>query len=41
MTTLSPIATLDNVKALLAQVLAQADDTNDRIITGDYQPAID
>ena len=41
MTTLSPIATLDNVKALLAQVLAQADDIKDRIITGDYQPAID
>lgn len=41
MTTLSPIATLDNVKALLAQVLAQADDIKDGIITGDYQPAID
>ena len=41
MTTLSPIATLENVKALLNQVLAQADEIKDSIVKGDYQPAID
>ncbi|MFW2176940.1 MULTISPECIES: pyridoxal phosphate-dependent decarboxylase family protein [unclassified Moraxella] len=40
MTTLSPIATLDSVKALLAQVLAKADSIKDSIAKGDYQPAI-
>ena len=41
MTTLSPIATLENVKALLSQVLAQADAIKDAIAAGTYTPAID
>lgn len=41
MTTLSPIATLDNVKALLAQVLAEADRIGDDIKNGTYTPPID
>lgn len=40
MTTLSPIATLDNVKALLNQVLAQADRIKDDIQNGTYTPPI-
>lgn len=41
MTTLSPIATLENVKALLAQVLSEAERIKDAIANGDYTPAID
>lgn len=41
MTTLSPIATLDNVKALLAQVLTEADRIGDDIKNGTYTPPID
>lgn len=41
MTTLSPIATLDNVKALLAQVLNEAERIKDAIAQGAYTPAID
>ena len=41
MTTLSPIATLENVKALLAQVLAEADRIKDAIASGTYIPPID
>lgn len=41
MTTLSPIATLDNVKALLAQVLAEADRIKEAIANGTYVPPID
>lgn len=41
MTTLSPIATLENVKALLAQVLAEADRIKDAIASGTYVPPID
>ncbi|WLF84864.1 aspartate aminotransferase family protein [Moraxella sp. ZY210820] len=41
MTTLSPVATLDNVKALLAQVLAEADRIKDDIKNGTYTPPID
>ena len=41
MTTLSPIATLENVKALLAQVLAEADRIKDAIASGIYVPPID
>ncbi|OOH90802.1 aspartate aminotransferase family protein [Pasteurellaceae bacterium 15-036681] len=41
MTTLSPIATLENVKALLAQVLAESDRIKDAIAKGEYTPAID
>ncbi len=41
MTTLSPIATLENVKALLAQVLAEADRIKDSIVNGTYVPPID
>ncbi|UNU73805.1 aspartate aminotransferase family protein [Moraxella nasovis] len=41
MTTLSPIATLDNVKALLAQVLEQANAIKDDIQNGVYTPPID
>lgn len=41
MTTLSPIATLENVKALLAQVLAEADGIKDSIANGTYVPPID
>lgn len=41
MTTLSPIATLDNVKALLAQVLNEAESIKDAIANGSYIPAID
>lgn len=41
MTTLSPVATLDNVKALLTQVLAEADRIKDAIATGTYVPPID
>ncbi|MEN2898815.1 L-2,4-diaminobutyrate decarboxylase [Mannheimia haemolytica] len=41
MTTLSPIATLENVRALLAQVLAEADRIKDSIVNGTYVPPID
>ncbi|VEG12151.1 pyridoxal phosphate-dependent decarboxylase family protein [Moraxella cuniculi] len=41
MTTLSPIATLENVQALLAQVLAEADRIKDDIKNGSYTPPID
>lgn len=41
MTTLSPIATLENVKALLEQVLAEADRIGDDIKNGTYTPPID
>ncbi|UXZ04340.1 pyridoxal phosphate-dependent decarboxylase family protein [Moraxella nasicaprae] len=41
MTTLSPIATLDNVKALLGQVLAEAERIKDDIKNGVYTPPID
>lgn len=41
MTTLSPIATLDNVKALLAQVLAEAERIKQSIVDGSYTPPID
>ncbi|MGQ8821347.1 pyridoxal phosphate-dependent decarboxylase family protein [Bibersteinia trehalosi] len=41
MTTLSPIATLENVKALLAQVLDEADRIKNAIVDGSYTPAID
>lgn len=41
MTTLSPIATLDNVKALLSQVLTEADRIGDDIKNGTYTPPID
>lgn len=40
-TTLSPIATLENVRALLAQVLAEADRIKDSIVNGTYVPPID
>ncbi|WP_180081604.1 MULTISPECIES: aspartate aminotransferase family protein [unclassified Acinetobacter] len=41
MTTLSPVATLDNVKNLLALVLAEADRIKGPIADGTYTPAID
>ena len=41
MTTLSPVATLDNVKALLTQVLAEADRIKGPIQQGNYVAAID
>lgn len=41
MTTLSPIATLENVQALLAQVLSEAERIKDAIAKGEYTPAID
>ncbi len=41
MTTLSPVATLDNVKNLLALVLNEADRIKDAIADGTYTPAID
>ncbi len=41
MTTLSPVATLDNVKSLLALVLAESDRIKDDIVVGTYTPAID
>lgn len=41
MTTLSPIATLENVKALLAQVLAEANRIKEAIANGTYVPPID
>ena len=41
MTTLSPIATLENVKALLAQVLAEANRIKETIANGTYVPPID
>jgi L-2,4-diaminobutyrate decarboxylase len=41
MTTLSPVASLDNVKHLLALVLAEAERIKDAIATGRYVPAID
>lgn len=41
MTTLSPVATLDNVQALLAQVLAEAERIKDDIVSGNYTPPID
>ena len=41
MTTLSPVATLDNVKALLDLVLAESDRIKDAIQQGTYVPAID
>ena len=41
MTLLSPIATLDNVQKLLAQVHAQANQIGDAVKNGTYQPVID
>jgi L-2,4-diaminobutyrate decarboxylase len=41
MTTLSPVATLENVQNLLALVLAEADRIKDAIAAGTYVPAID
>lgn len=41
MTTLSPIATLDNVQALLTQVLQEAERIKDDIKDGTYTPPID
>lgn len=41
MTTLSPVATLDNVKNLLALVLAEADRIKDAIADGSYVTALD
>ena len=41
MTTLSPVATLDNVKNLLALVLAEADRIKDPIADGTYVTALD
>ena len=41
MTTLSPVATLDNVKNLLALVLAEAERIKGPIADGTYTPAID
>ena len=41
MTTLSPVATLENVQALLAQVLAEAERIKDDIASGNYTPPID
>lgn len=41
MTTLSPVATLENVKNLLALVLAEADRIKGPIAEGTYTPAID
>ena len=41
MTTLSPIATLENVKNLLNQVLAEAERIKDAIAEGSYTPPID
>ena len=41
MTTLSPVATLDNVKNLLALVIAEADRIKGPIADGTYTPAID
>jgi L-2,4-diaminobutyrate decarboxylase len=41
MTTLSPVATLENVKNLLALVLEEADRIKDAIADGTYTPAID
>lgn len=40
MTTLSPIATLNNVKALLSQVLLEAQRIKDDIKSGNYRPPI-
>ncbi len=41
MTTLSPVVTFENVKNLLAQVLAEADRIKDAIASGNYVPPID
>jgi L-2,4-diaminobutyrate decarboxylase len=41
MTTLSPVATLENVQNLLALVLAEADRIKDAIVAGTYVPPID
>lgn len=41
MTTLSPVATLDNVKNLLTLVLSEANRIKDAIALGTYTPAID
>ena len=41
MTTLSPVATLENVQNLLALVLAEADRIKDAIVAGTYVTAID
>ena len=41
MTTLSPVATLENVKNLLGLVLAEADRIKDAIVAGTYTPPID
>ena len=41
MTTLSPIATLENVKALLSQVLLEANRIKEAIANGTYVPPID
>ena len=41
MTTLSPVATLDNVKNLLSMVLSEAHRIKDAIAEGRYTPAID
>lgn len=40
MTTLSPIATLEDVKSLLAQVLTEANRIKDEIVSGKYMPPI-
>lgn len=40
MTTLSPIATIENVKALLEQVVNEAERIKSAIVTGDYVPPI-
>ena len=41
MTTLSPVATLENVKNLLGLVVAEADRIKDAIVAGTYTPPID
>ncbi|PJG82034.1 pyridoxal phosphate-dependent decarboxylase family protein [Caviibacterium pharyngocola] len=41
MTTLSPIATLENVKALLTQVINEAERIKDKIAIGEYIAAVD
>ena len=41
MTTLSPVATLDNVKNLLTLVLSEANRIKEAIAQGTYTPAID
>ena len=41
MTTLSPVATLENVQHLLDLVLAEADRIKDAIVAGTYVTALD